>query len=80
MMTIEQIITALGGPTEVGRICGFDRNPGARGHDMKRRQSIPVRYWPAIIQHAKRKGITGITHKSLTEIHASAAYPKEQAA
>lgn len=73
MNSVDDIITSLGGPTALGRICGFEKNPGARGHDMKTRRSIPVRYWPRIIQAARRKGISGITHRVLTEIHASSS-------
>jgi hypothetical protein len=70
MLTVPDIIAMLGGPSEVGRICGFSRNPGARGHDLKTRGSIPARYWPAIVAAAVEKGKADITLDALAEIHA----------
>lgn len=57
MESVAEIIAALGGPTAFGVICGFSRNPGARGSDMRQRGSIPVTYWPRIVEHARRRGI-----------------------
>ncbi|WWT39879.1 hypothetical protein [Microcystis phage Mwe-JY08] len=36
---------------------------------MKRRGSIPVPYWPALIDAAEEQGIQGIDHRSLTDLH-----------
>lgn len=36
---------------------------------MRRRGSIPVAYWPALIAAAKERGIEDITYKSLVEAH-----------
>ena len=52
MRTVSDIIDALGGSTAFGRICGFTKNPGARGSDMRQRESIPVVYWPRKIGRA----------------------------
>lgn len=52
MITVPEIIDRLGGPTEFGRLCGFTANPGARGHDMKMRRSIPLRYWTPVLARA----------------------------
>ena len=73
MLTVPKIIETLGGPTKVGRICGFTRNPGARGHDLKARNSIPARYWPFIVAEASRQGKTDITLEVLAALHARPA-------
>lgn len=57
MESIPEIIAALGGSTAFGRICGFSRNPGSRGSDMRQRGSIPVIYWPRIVAYAKANGL-----------------------
>ena len=57
MESVPEIIAALGGPTAFGRICGFTKSPGARGSDMRQRGSIPVTYWPRIVEHAKEAGL-----------------------
>lgn len=70
MLTVPDIIRMLGGPSAVGRICGFTRNPGARGHDLKTRGSIPARYWPLIVAAAAEKGKHEITLEALADLHA----------
>ena len=57
METVAEIIDALGGPTAFGRICGFSRNPAARGSDMRQRGSIPVIYWPHVVEAAEAASI-----------------------
>lgn len=68
MLMVREIIDALGGPTEFGRICGFVRNPGARGSDMGQRGSIPVTYWPRIVEAAKAAGLA-IDNDTLVHAH-----------
>lgn len=57
MESVADIIAALGGPTAFGVICGFEKNPGARGRDMRQRGSIPVVYWPRIVEAAQARGL-----------------------
>lgn len=68
MESIAQIIAALGGPTAFGVICGFTKNPGARGSDMRQRGSIPVIYWPRIVEAAQAKGLP-IDNDVLVRVH-----------
>lgn len=51
--TVAQIIEQLGGNTAVARI--IDRKPSAVS-EMKRRGSIPVEYWPRLIDAARGRG------------------------
>lgn len=53
ILSVPDLIDEAGGPAAFGRICGFKKNPGPRGSDMKTRNNIPVRYWPAILNWAK---------------------------
>lgn len=65
--TIEDVFGAFGGPSKVGQAIGVSTEHAAA---MKRRGSIPVGYWPALIAVARERRITGITYESLTHIHA----------
>ncbi|MDF2602336.1 MAG: hypothetical protein K0Q54_5159 [Methylobacterium brachiatum] len=68
MESVIEIIDALGGSTAFGRICGFTKNPGARGSDMRQRGSIPVVYWPLIVEHARTHDIA-INNDVLVRAH-----------
>ncbi|MHB2205028.1 hypothetical protein [Methylobacterium sp. CM6257] len=68
MESVIAIIDALGGSTAFGRICGFTKNPGARGSDMRQRGSIPLVYWPRIVEHARAHGIA-IDNDVLVQAH-----------
>ena len=68
MNSVREIIDALGGPTEFGRICGFVKNPAARGSDMRQRESIPVTYWPRVIEAASATQ-QPITYETLVRVH-----------
>lgn len=68
MESVAEIIAALGGPTAFGVICGFTKNPGARGSDMRQRESIPVVYWPRIVEAAQARGLA-IDNDVLVQAH-----------
>lgn len=68
MESVPDIIAALGGPTAFGAICGFSKNQGARGSDMRQRESIPVVYWPRIVEAAQARGLP-IDNDVLVRVH-----------
>jgi len=70
--SVQHLIDSIGGPSVFGRICGFIRNPGPRGSDMRRRGFIPVKYWPAIVAFGRKENPPGflyVTYKSIVEAH-----------
>ena len=69
MKSPRDIIDALGGPTEFGRICGFTKNPASRGSDMRQRGSIPVASWPKLVEVARTRGLQ-IDNDVLVRVHA----------
>ena len=69
VITVSEIIDLLGGYAETGRICGYRANQRQRGFDMKARDSIPLRHWPAILRDAKLRRLREITPVSLIEAH-----------
>lgn len=69
METLPDIFDAFDGPAELGRALGITTELAA---GMRRRNSIPVRYWPTLIAAARERRISGITYESLTHIHVDA--------
>lgn len=53
METVDDIYELLGGPAAVGRLIGKSTEHAAT---MRRRGSIPVEYWPDILEGLKAKG------------------------
>ena len=66
MNMISDLFEKLGGNTKVGSAIGKGQTTVS---EMKRRRSIPVRYWPKIILAAREKGID-ISEADLLRIHA----------
>lgn len=69
MKTVSDIFDVLGGNASVARILRV--NPSTAS-EMKRRESIPVEYWPALVAEAERSGKTEITLERLAIIMAEA--------
>lgn len=69
MDSVDAIFEKLGGTTAVAR--AIDVKPSAAS-EMRRRASIPVRYWPRLIAAAAGEGII-ITNDELVAIHAAPA-------
>jgi hypothetical protein len=70
MQSVSNIFETLGGPTRVAKMLdvGF-----TTASEMKRRGSIPVKYWPRLVAACESQGIDGITYERLVEIHTEAA-------
>jgi hypothetical protein len=54
MTTVPQIISLLGGNTRVAAVIGKGASTVS---EMKRSGSIPVRYWPALLEEARAQGV-----------------------
>jgi hypothetical protein len=70
MMTVDDIFHLLGGPAEVGRIIGKSTEHAA---SMRRRGSVPVRYWAAILDASTQRNVREITHAALVAAHTAGA-------
>ncbi len=75
MQTVAEITAAFGGPAELGRAIGVTTEHAAQ---MRRRNSVPVRYWPKLIEAAAGRGVGGLTYEALVKVHSAA--PTEAAA
>ncbi len=69
MDSIESLFAQLGGPSEVGRIIGKSTEHAAA---MKRRKSIPVRYWSKLMMASQQNGVD-LNADRLTKLHDHAA-------
>lgn len=59
----------LGGPTKVSRILGVGFTTAS---EMKRRGSIPVKYWPTLVAACREDGLE-VSYEQLVAMHAEAA-------
>lgn len=75
MRTFRAVIDAFGGPAAYAR--GINEIDGKVGMSvqyaphLRRRNSIPPKFWPATVKLAERCGLAGITHETLTTIYAA---------
>lgn len=69
-MNVDLIFSRFKTAKALGEAIGRSAN---RAAEMRQRQSIPVRYWPALIEAAQERGFTDITYESLAMAHASKA-------
>lgn len=65
MSNITTIFDEFGGPGKMAEALGV--KPSAAS-EMKRRGSIPVRYWPDLVAACQQKGID-ISYERLVAIH-----------
>lgn len=76
MTTVSDIFAAFHGPAVVGRAIG---KPTEHAVQMKRRGSIPVPYWPALVSYAVEHGIADIDYAALVTAHAAEVLSKTEA-
>jgi hypothetical protein len=77
MNTVHDVFNALGGNAAVARALGVIPSTAS---EMKRRESIPVEYWPKLVEHARNVGKEEITLERLAIILAEAGSRRRQAA
>lgn len=70
MDSIPSIFDALGGPGRVAKLIGV--KPSAAS-EMKRRRSIPVPYWPSLVEACASLGFDGLTYETLVKLHSEKA-------
>lgn len=68
MQTVHDIFEALGGTGAVAKVIGVKHSAAS---EMRRRQSIPVKYWPALMAKASEERIP-IDSDVLVCVHVSA--------
>jgi hypothetical protein len=73
MNTVEDVFLGFEGTSAFAGALGLNLSTAS---EMRRRSSIPVRYWPKLIEAARERSIEGITNDSLVAMH----IPADQAA
>lgn len=68
-LSVPDLINRFGGNAAFAAVIG---KAPSTASEMKRRGSIPVDYWPAVISAAADKGISGVTAEWLMWAHAPA--------
>jgi hypothetical protein len=67
MNTVEDIFTNFGGTSSFAGAMGLKLSAAS---EMRRRRSIPVKYWPRLVEVAHERSIRDITYDALVSIHA----------
>jgi hypothetical protein len=68
--TVPEIIEAFGGPAAFSRVVNINNSTAS---EMKRRGSIPPKYWKAIVSGSPAEGHAKVTYDELVEAHSEAA-------
>lgn len=68
MNRVSDLIDRLGGNASVARDLGL--KPSAVS-EMKRRNSIPPKYWAALIEIGRSRGVEGVSADRLVAIHSA---------
>lgn len=69
MQNVGDIFELFGGNAAVARVLNVGPSTAS---EMKRRESIPVEYWPALIDEARRLGNEQLTLETIAIIMAEA--------
>jgi hypothetical protein len=70
MRSVDDIFQDLGGTGAVAKLLDVGHSTAS---EMRRRGSIPVRYWPKLVSEAAACGVEWITNDNLVEMHAREA-------
>ena len=65
METVADLFASFGGPAAVARAIGKGQSTAS---EMKRRRSVPTRYWPALLAAAKANAIE-LSEADLLRLH-----------
>ncbi|QUS40596.1 hypothetical protein RPMA_18440 [Tardiphaga alba] len=69
MNTIDEVFAAFSGTSAFAAALGLNLSTAS---EMRRRSSIPVRYWPKLVDAARERAIDGITFDTLVAMHVPA--------
>jgi hypothetical protein len=70
MASVEHVFERFGGPTAVASALGVKVSAAS---EMRRRSSIPVRYWRRLVAAASERGMGEFTYDLLVEMHSKRA-------
>lgn len=71
--TVSDVFAVFGGPAKFARTFGL-KNPSTAS-EMKRRESISIGLWPAIVAEGAALKVEWLTYECLTLMHARTPQP-----
>ena len=77
MNTVEDVFTAFEGTSNFADALSLGLSTAS---EMRRRGSIPVRYWPRLVDEASKRQIEAITYDRLVAIHSERQTRKAESA
>lgn len=77
MNTVEDVFTAFEGTSNFADALSLGLSTAS---EMRRRGSIPVRYWPRLVDEAAKRKIASITYDRLVAIHSERHTRKAESA
>jgi hypothetical protein len=66
MNTVDDVFAGFEGTSAFASALGLNLSTAS---EMRRRSSIPVRYWPKLVDVARERGIDGVNYDSLVAMH-----------
>lgn len=66
MNTVEDVFVKFEGTSALAGALGLNLSTAS---EMRRRSSIPVRYWPKLVDAARQRGLNEISYDRLVAIH-----------
>lgn len=75
MNTVEDVFQRFGKTSAFADALGLKLSAAS---EMRRRASIPVRYWPKLVEAARERGFEEITNDTLVSIHAPSVSPSQE--
>lgn len=73
MDTVDDVFAGFEGSSAFASALGLNLSTAS---EMRRRSSIPVRYWPRLVEVARERGIAGISYDSLVAMHVPSPSPQ----
>lgn len=67
MNTVEDVFVKFEKTSSFAEALGLKLSAAS---EMRRRKSIPVRYWPKLVDAARQRGIDEISYDTLVKLHA----------
>jgi len=77
MNTVEDVFLAFDGTANFADALSLGLSTAS---EMRRRGSIPVRYWPRLVDEAQKRSIPSITYDRLVAIHSERQTRKAESA
>ena len=73
MNTVADVFAGFEGTGAFAAALGLNLSTAS---EMRRRASIPVRYWPRLVEAARERGIADVNYDTLVSMHVPSSPPQ----